>query len=282
MKLRSFKNRIRPYLPPFVVASYYSLQICPLIFWPRLLYEFKLLIIRLKEKYYNSRPQDSIAMVEFNIETIINKNWVNFKEDPRPLDRRMSVLKLGGVHGLSTENIAFLINEIVRLSARNGVYLEVGTFKGYSILSAALYNPSTRCVGIDNFSQFDPMHINEKALRANLRKFGCPKNIEFYNLDYREGIKYLSSGKHTLKVNVYYYDGEHSYSNQAEGLRIILPYLSEKCIILVDDINCESVEKANMDFLTEYREFRSVFKVKTEENGSRGWWDGFEVITRGF
>jgi len=84
-----------------------------------------------------------------------------------------------------------------------------------------------------------------------------------------------------LKVNVYYYDGDHSYENQIEGLNILLPYLAHKCIILVDDINGEEVEEANKYFVKENPNFKSVFKIRTKGTNSIDWWNGFEVIARG-
>jgi len=229
------------------------------------------------------------------IKKILQDNWNDYKKDLHPKDRRMNILYKKGIGGLnqcmSTENIMFFINEIVKKFAKNGTYLEVGIYRGCSLLSAALFNPSTRCIGIDNFSQFNYNSIdgwkpsdnldNVNILKENLKKFDNPKNIEVYNMDYREAIDHLFSKDPNLKVNVYYYDGKHSYENQLEGLRTMLPYLAEKCIIFVDDINWKQVERANNDFLKENPDFRSVFKIKTVDNWSEDWWNGFEVIVRG-
>ena len=121
------------------------------------------------------------------IEDILKDNWVDYKVDLFPKERRMKVIKERRVDGMSSENIRFLINELVRLFAPKGVYFEVGIYRGCSLLSAALFNPKTRCIGIDDFSQFDNYAIefndrrkNEQVLRKNLRRFGNPKNIEWH------------------------------------------------------------------------------------------------------
>jgi len=222
---------------------------------------------------------------------IFKKYWIDYKKNLNPNDRRMKILEDNNVRGMSTENIRFLFNEIIKRFAPNGNYLEVGIFRGCSLLSAALFNPSTRCIGIDNFSEFnynsegwrpsDGLN-NEEEFRSNLAKFSSVENIEWYNGDYREIIKNLFEKEPKLKVNVYFYDGEHSYENQIEGLRAMLPHLSEKSIIIVDDLNWEQVEKANEDFIKENSEFKSAIKIKTRCNCSKDWWNGIEIITRGF
>jgi len=181
MDHKSLKDTIRPYLPLAVINFYrylrdhYYKYILPFVI--RALYEFRAAINRIRERNGHSKLQKLGNTKEFNIEKLLSENWVDFKTDVHPKDRRMNILSKGLVKGMSTENIAFFINEIVKTIACKGVYLEVGTFNGYSLLSAALYNPSTRCIGIDNFSQFDLEHKNEILLCANLRKFGNPKNI---------------------------------------------------------------------------------------------------------
>ena len=212
---------------------------------------------------------------------ILRKNWLDYKFDLNPINRKMRILDLKCVDGMNSENIRFLINEIVRKFAKNGVYLEVGTYRGSSLISAALFNPSTRCIGIDNFSQFDPENSNKKCLMNNLKKFPELKNIEFYGHSYEKVLKTLFDKEKNLKVDVYYYDGHHSYDDQISGLRAVLPYLSEKCIIIVDDFNWDFVEKANRDFLLENSNFKSLFKMRTLKDGSPDWWNGIEIIGRG-
>ena len=224
------------------------------------------------------------------LEEILRKYWSHYEIDEFPNnDSRMMVLEDKEVFGMSTENIRFLINELVRFIGK-GVYLEVGMLYGCSLLSAALFNPGVRCIGIDNFSQWGG---NEEILQKNLLKFGNPKNIEYYIMDYREGISYIFSKEPQLKVDIYYYDGDHSYANQIEGLDVIHPHLKSKCIILVDDIDWKFVSDANRVWLKKHPDFSS-FKISSMKNldekltekdiphRERPWWNGFEVITRGF
>lgn len=217
-----------------------------------------------------------------NIKKILKENWKNYKIDLHPIDRRMNILRENKVNGMSTENVRFLFNEIVKQYAKNGLYMEIGTYQGCSLLSAALFNPSTRCIGIDNFSQFDEGCENQEILKANLSKFDNLQNIEFYKGDYEKVIKNIFNKEPNLKINVYFYDGHHSYKNQMDGLRVILPHLEKKCILIIDDYNTDRVERANHDFLKENLEFKAIIKIKTNGNSSKNWWNGIEVIGRGF
>jgi hypothetical protein len=190
----------------------------------------------------------------------------------------MQCLKDKGVEGMNTENIRFLINEVVKRVAQGGLYMEVGAYQGCSLLSAAIFNSDTECVGIDNFSQFDPEQVNENRLKSNLAKFDNPKNIHLYRGDYKDVIPEYFRRTDNLKVHVYFYDGPHSFVDQLEGLEIVLPYLAKECVILVDDLNVPEVERANRTFLRQNSDFRSIFRVKTNGVDPLTWWNGFEVI----
>lgn len=215
------------------------------------------------------------------IKEILLKNWGNYKVDLYPKNRKMQILKEKGVVSMTSENTMFLINEIVRKFAAGGVYLEIGIFQGASLLSAALSNKTTRCIGIDDFSKLNPDNDNENILKQNLMKFGRPENIEYYNMEYKECIKYLFHKEPNLKVNVYLYDAEHSFENQLNALYMMLPYLAEKCVILIDNANWEAPPRANKYFLKNHRDFKSAFKIQTKGDKSLRWGGGLEVITRG-
>jgi hypothetical protein len=214
------------------------------------------------------------------LKEILNKNWVNYRKDLHPIDRRMDVLREKNVAGMSSENVRLLINEIVRAFAKDGTYLEVGSLQGCSLLSAALFNESTRCIGIDDFSEFNKYGVNEEMLRENLSKFNEPRNIGFYRGNYKKEMIKIFSREPNLKIDVYFYDGSHAYEEQMKGLIEMLPHLAKKCIIIVDDINWEQVEKANKDFLKKQKDFKSILKIKTKGNYSKDWWNGIEIIAR--
>lgn len=68
-----------------------------------------------------------------------------------------------------SNNIYLLINELIRLDTRKGIYLELGTFRGSTLLSCAeaclLFDLNTNLFGLDTFE-------------------GFPENIEFHKYDH--------------------------------------------------------------------------------------------------
>jgi predicted O-methyltransferase YrrM len=209
---------------------------------------------------------------------ILRTGWNDIGSDLHPIDRRMDVLAQKKVRGMSTENIRYLINEIVREYVTTGYYLEVGMFHGCSLLSAALFNPGKTCIGIDNFSQFDAEKENRKALKRNLEKFSEAEKAEIVTIegDYKDVLD-----KFEHKIDVYFYDGKHTYYDQLNGLQLALPHLSKKCVIIVDDVNLERTTEANKKFIKDNPDFKSWFKVSPPTRDAR-WHNGVEVIGRGW
>lgn len=175
-----------------------------------------------------------------------------------PKDRRMKIIEDNNIIGMSSENIRFLINELVKKYAKT--YLEVGTYQGCSLISAALYNPHVRCIGIDNFSKFNKNKhgkwtcSSSDVIQKNIEKMDL-SNVEFIQGDYKTELLKLFEKEKELKIDVYLYDGLHDYQSQIDGLNIIKPYLSESCIILVDDLEFSGVKKANIEWFEKKQRF---------------------------
>ena len=64
-------------------------------------------------------------------------------------------------------------------------YLEIGVFKGRTILTSAAENPSITHVGIDNFSQFDPDGVNKTVIKSAVEELNL-NNIDFIGHDFKE------------------------------------------------------------------------------------------------
>src|SRR6202161_4655419 len=71
-----------------------------------------------------------------------------------PADRSLSHV-LGEIPGMATENKLRLLNCAVASLDAGEVYVEVGCYKGASLVGAAASNPPARTFACDNFSQFD-------------------------------------------------------------------------------------------------------------------------------
>jgi O-methyltransferase len=79
-----------------------------------------------------------------------------------------------------SNNICLLINELIRLDKNQGVYLELGTFRGSTLLSCAeasvLFKLNTNLIGLDTFE-------------------GFPKNLRINNYDHPKHFTELYKNK---------------------------------------------------------------------------------------
>ena len=225
---------------------------------------------------------------------ILTEHWDNWLTDKYPKDRRMKIIDYTNIRGMSSENFRFLMNEIVRQvdievsKTRNTNYLEVGTWHGCSLLSAAVFNPQVQCFAMDNFSEHNAGGDNFKTLTDNINKLNV-QNIQFYQGDdYIDLVPLLEKlQKDTdFSIDIYFYDGWHSYDAQYNGLTRVLPFLSKKCIIAVDDCNYGRVQKANNQFLKENLKFTKIFEIfgdpKPAIHTKCNWWNGYQIFTRGY
>jgi len=229
-----------------------------------------------------------------------------------PKDTRVSWIADVGINGMSSENVRWVINEIVRyvsgfslVSEIKTFFVEVGSYQGCSLLAAVHKNqpPYGNCsfLAIDDFSEFGD---NQKILEENIKKYTVDNGtVQFLRGDYKTVIPeyfkmfYDDTGKVLLKtVDVYLYDGNHSYQEQLTGLNIIRPYLSPKCVIIVDDAAWPDPHRANMDWLKENPDFNSIlishytpeeWEAANEEEkiamvNHPTWWNGLRLFSRGF
>lgn len=233
-----------------------------------------------------------------------------------PRERRMVWIEEAGIRGMSSENVRFVINEVVRtipdctwVPPSGMFFVEVGSYQGCSLLSAVYKNyPPFRnfsFLAIDDFSEFGD---NQRILEENIKKHTVDNcTIQFIRGDYKTVIpEYFKLFKvesceciddtFLKTVDVYLYDGNHSYQEQLTGLNIIKPYLSDKCVIIVDDAAWHDPHRANMDWLKENPDFETMFiSHYTPEEWVRAsedekiamvnhptWWNGIRLFSRGF
>lgn len=148
------------------------------------------------------------------------------------------ILSLEGMTGIKTRHF---YNNLLNCNFLKN-YLEVGSWKGSSFVSA-MYENSIHGYSVDNWSEF-----------------GGPKQ-EFHNVL----EKYLNSENYTVldedcfelsvnklnKIDVYLYDGNHSYESQKKAITHFAPILSNKFILVVDDYNWHDVQNGTKDGLKE-------------------------------
>jgi len=174
---------------------------------------------------------------------------------------------------LSTFAIGAMINKGVASMSNNCCFVNVGVWHGFTFLAGIINNPNKRCIGVDNFSQLGAPR-EQFIKRYNIHK--SPRH-HFYDVDYKEYFLNI----HTGKIGFYMYDGDHSYENQLEGLRIVEPFFSEDCVILVDDTNWVEPRQATIDFIAKssYR-YQILLDETTLFINHPTLWNGIMILQR--
>ncbi|MEY2469258.1 MAG: hypothetical protein QOF21_1956 [Actinomycetota bacterium] len=195
---------------------------------------------------------------------------VDPQDADHPRDRRFrQVVGLDGA--MATENKLALLNTAAAHLDSGEVYLEVGAFRGTSIVGAATDNPEASFVTVDNFSQFDG---SRERFWQTVRASGS-KNIDLREGDFREVLR---TGLQET-IGVYFYDGPHSFRDQWDALELVEPHLSDRALVIVDDASARQVRAANRAFARCHPRFALLRRLESAYNGEPRWWNGIEIYT---
>jgi protein O-GlcNAc transferase len=176
---------------------------------------------------------------------------------------------LEAVPGLARANNLALLNTAVRCLGDGESYVEVGTYRGTSLVGALVGNEGTVAVALDNWSMGEG---SREQLEANLEGFGLDATLlegdAFETL--RRGVP--------SPVGVYYYDNGHEYEQQLDGMRLVEPYLASPALVIVDDTDWERVERAVDDYLAAQPRATEIYRVDGKDRGHPEWWEGMRVL----
>jgi predicted O-methyltransferase YrrM len=177
---------------------------------------------------------------------------------------------LDGVGGLAKPNNLALVAAAASRLEPGESYVEVGSFKGASLIAASRAWDGD-VIAIDDFSMGEG---SRERLEKNLERFGGHAEI----LE-GDAFELLRSGALAgRRVGVYYYDAAHDYESQLEGLRLIEPYLADEALLIVDDSDWERVERAIADYLAEQPRASVLARIGGKDEGHPEWWEGVTVL----
>ena len=205
------------------------------------------------------------------------RNWPGFDQLAKlaaaryPSDRRLAEV-LTEVPGMATENKLMLLNLAVAHLAGGEVYVEVGCYKGASIVGAARGNSTARIFACDNFSKFDG---TEEILRGNIDRYARGQ-VVFSNMASREFLH--AAPWRPAPVGAYFYDGGHSFTDQFEALQYALPSLADDAAVIIDDTNKREARAADALFARMVPGFELVLDLRTPRNHHPTWWNGVQVF----
>jgi hypothetical protein len=201
----------------------------------------------------------------------LSVRFEDFPASEQPSGRRFDHV-LEAIPGLARENNLALLNLAASLLEEGESYVEVGAYKGASLVAAMLDNDGD-FVAIDNFSFRDG---GRGELEANLERFGLAARATVLEGDAFELLR--GGALAGRRVGVYYYDAAHSYQAHLDGLQLVENYLSDEALLIVDDTDWEQVARALRDYLSGQPKARLLLEVGGKSRGLPHWWEGMQVL----
>jgi hypothetical protein len=194
--------------------------------------------------------------------------------------------------GFSGKKIIGLLQRLASIYKEDNTacYMEIGVFRGLTLLSTAICSSNLSCYGVDNFAFFDPKKENLGYVSDCIEKYGLG-NVHIINTDFEEAFLNLGLHINEKKIAIYFIDGPHDYRSQLLCLILVLPYLHKNAVIIIDDCNYRHVRLANNDFLMIHPEWKLVFEAYTHCHPNNmaadmaylakdGWWNGVNVLVK--
>jgi len=211
----------------------------------------------------------------------MNKKYRYFLEQIQKKNNYINIIdENNSFNGNKIKNIIITATNIF---CKKNIYLEIGVFRGNTLINNAINNKKSYCYGVDNFSLFNQnkkneLYVKEKIIENKLT------NIKIINNDFECAVKLIKK-----KIGVLFIDGAHDYRSQLISLLRYKKKLANNCIIIIDDSNYFHVRKANQDFMDINNDFSLIFQKYTDRhiansNNKRkyinGYWNGINIIGR--
>lgn len=168
-----------------------------------------------------------------------------------------------GIEGMSSKKFRHLLNNLVDNKTR---YLDIGTWKGSTVISAIYQNTPEFYITIDNWS----CHGNYTNEFYNyFEKFiGKPPN--FINQDSFT----INLQEHNIKdINLYLYDGGHHWEQHYDAINYFYDALADEFIYIVDDYNEKKIQSATQWSLNDKNIKIDYSEYLTSPNKD-DWWCG--------
>jgi hypothetical protein len=186
-----------------------------------------------------------------------------------------SILEL---EGMSSRGIRLLLNNLCDEPTN---YLEIGSWKGSTFISALYQNMNVRGVSIDFHEEYKDHSFLETT--PAILKENCEKYLvagEVYTLITKDCFKIKLEGKN--QFTTYLYDGGHSYEDQYKALTHYYDNLQDIFYYICDDYNTCDVEKGTQDAIRDLNiqvisEFKLFGNQAIHHSRVHGFWNGYYV-----
>lgn len=123
--------------------------------------------------------------------------------------------------------------------------MEVGSWKGSSLVAALYGNPCCAGLAIENWSEFGSPR---EEFMANLVRWLPAAWLRFVEEDF---FKVDVGDSYPGMFNIYFYDGAHTREAQKQAITHAWPALADASIIVVDDWNWRDVRAGTLEGLAQ-------------------------------
>lgn len=185
------------------------------------------------------------------------------------------------VEGMSTPRVCRLLNDMVGGMDEAHTYLEIGTWKGLTLCSAIHENKGKRAVACDKFRLWGKWtgwgFQARRALLNNVERYSPEgADVTFHHMDSR---KLFAKNLVPKDVEVYFYDGDHTYEGTLHGVVDAAPLLCETSYLLMDDWNDDVIKRATFEgFKQAGLEVTWMRELEGQNRSQDGWWNGLGVF----
>lgn len=176
------------------------------------------------------------------------------------------------IEGMSSPKVRHLLNNLCNESVG---YLEVGCWKGSTLISAA-YKNDALIWAYDDFSEFNDGTI-ENSLSDNINRFLTHgENLTFRNIPLQKINRYDAK---PFNIDCLFIDCKHDHQTQYEAIEHLTPFCLNEFVLVVDDWNHEPVRTGTMEGLKEFNlTVKENYWLPAIYNGDlTGWWNGLFV-----
>lgn len=188
---------------------------------------------------------------------------------------------LNHVQGMTTPSTMHLLNLAVQCLDSDDAecYLEVGTWRGSTLIGALLGN-NVDGIAIDNdtMNEHDQDQRSSQAVwRENVARFGMEGRAHYIDASVPAVWETLDPPG---PVGVYLFDGDKATDEAAcAGLRGVVPFLAERALLFLDDANDIHVRRAAWTFCNEYHgQAAKILDIPTPGNCWPCFWNGILAI----
>lgn len=189
---------------------------------------------------------------------------------------------LDKVQGMTTPSNMHLLNLAVQCLEGDEAYLEVGTWRGATLIGALLGNEKAHGIAIDDDTMDEhdgDERSSQEVWRENVVRFGMPSRTHYVNGSIPSAWEVLQA-QLTHPIGVYFFDGDKATDEAAEaGVMGALPFLSSRALIILDDANDIHVRQASWKLTATYpKNAVKIFDIPTPCNCWPCFWNGVIVI----